>query len=74
MPTEHEASDHVGAIKACAGDHIEARQIHGGASRRGTVIEIVGAPGRERYRVRWEGDHESIVFPADGVRLIPRER
>ena len=72
MPTEHAMTTHAGAVEARVGDQLEARGIHGGAARRGRVIEIVGAPGHERYRVRWNEDHESIVFPADGVLLVPR--
>ena len=54
------------------GDWVEARSIHGGAPRRGEVVEVMGRPGHEHYRVRWDEAHESIVFPADGVLVIPR--
>ena len=33
--------------------------------RLGEILEVLGEPGREHYRVRWEDDHESIYFPAD---------
>ncbi|MCD6728195.1 MAG: DUF1918 domain-containing protein [Solirubrobacteraceae bacterium] len=57
---------HSGAA-AQVGDWIETRGIHGKPARRGEILEILGAPGHERYRVRWDEQHESIVFPADGV-------
>jgi hypothetical protein len=61
-------------IEAHAGDWLEARDIHGGPSRRGQIAEVLGGPGHERYRVRWDEMHESIVFPADGVVIVPHGR
>lgn len=74
MPTEQQASVHAGAVSAHVGDWLEARGIHGGPARRGEVIEILGAPGHQHYLVRWDESHESIVFPADGVILVPHGR
>ncbi|MGZ4233522.1 MAG: hypothetical protein ACXVVQ_19110 [Solirubrobacteraceae bacterium] len=28
----------------------------------------------ERYRVRWDEKHESSLYPADGVVIVPRRR
>ena len=39
-------------------------------ARRGQIVEILGGPGHEHYKVRWDEAHESIVFPADGVNII----
>ncbi len=58
--------------KVRTGDWIEARGLPGQASRRGQIVEVLGAPGHEHYRVRWDERHESIVYPADGVLVIPR--
>jgi Domain of unknown function (DUF1918) len=57
---------------AAVGDLIEARGIHGESARRGEIIELLGRKGHEHYRVRWDEQHESIVYPADGVVIIPR--
>ncbi len=54
------------------GDWVEARGLPGQASRRGQIIELIGRDDHERYRVRWDGEHESIVYPADGVVIVPR--
>lgn len=35
--------------------------------RRGQILEVLGSPGHEHYRVRWDEQHESIVYPAGGV-------
>ena len=67
MPTGQVANAHVG-------DWIETRGVHGKPSRRGEIIELLGSGDHEHYRVRWDERHESIVYPADGVIIIPRER
>lgn len=57
---------------AQVGDWLEARGIHGESPRRGEIIEILGGPGHEHFRVRWDEQHESIVYPADGVNVVPK--
>jgi len=37
----------------------------GDAPRTAVILEILGDPGHERFRVRWEDGHESIYFPAE---------
>ena len=49
------------------GDWIEAQGLPGQPSRTGKVTELLGAPGHEHFRVRWDEQHESILYPADGV-------
>ena len=57
---------------AGVGDQIEARGLHGRPSRRGKVVELLGSAGHEHYRVRWADQHESIVYPSDGVTITAR--
>jgi hypothetical protein len=52
------------------GDWIEVNMIGGGANRRGQILEILGAPGHEHYRVRWDEQHESLHFPSQGTRFL----
>jgi hypothetical protein len=59
---------------ARVGDSIEARGLYGQPPRRGQITELLGQGAHERYRVRWDEQHESIVYPADGVMIIPRRR
>ena len=55
------------------GDWLEARGLPGWPTRRGQILEVIGRPGHERYRVRWDEKHESIVFPsADGIHVLRR--
>ncbi len=55
---------------AKVGDWLEAHGVHGESARRGQIVEILGESGHEHYRVHWDEQHESIVYPADGVRII----
>ena len=55
------------------GDWIEARGLYGQPARRGEIVELIGHDQHERYRVRWDEKHESIVYPADGVVIISRQ-
>jgi len=59
---------------ARAGDWVQARGIHGETPREGEIVEVLGRAGHEHYRVRWDEQHESILFPSDGVRVVPRSR
>jgi len=38
------------------------------------VGEWIGRDHHERYCVRCDKKHESILYPADGVVIIPRRR
>ena len=55
---------------AHTGDVLEAHGTHGKPTRRGEIVEVLGDPGHEHYRVRWDELHESIVYPAEGVGVI----
>jgi Domain of unknown function (DUF1918) len=58
--------------RARAGDWLE---VHGPAakrSQRGQITEVLGCPGHEHYRVRWDEKHESIHYPAGGTVILPR--
>jgi hypothetical protein len=50
------------------GDHIV---VHGDrvgeSSRAGQILEVLGTPEHERYRIRWEDGHESIFSPGGDV-------
>jgi hypothetical protein len=60
------------AATARVGDWIDAYGLHGKPSRRGEIVELLGSPRHEHYRVRWDEKHESIVYPTDGVIITPR--
>jgi len=64
MTTQH------GRLDGKVGDWLEAHGVHGDSSRRGEIVEVLGQPGHEHFRVRWDERHESIVYPADGVNVV----
>jgi Domain of unknown function (DUF1918) len=45
--------------------------VHGHAvgkpERTGEILEVLGEPGHEHYRVRWEDEHETLVYPSSDV-------
>jgi hypothetical protein len=53
------------------GDHIEVLSPSGAPARRGEIVEVLGGPHHEHYRVRWEDGRESIHYPSDGTKLVP---
>ena len=40
--------------------------VHGHSTgqpeRTGVILEVLGAPGHEHYRVRWDEEHESLFW------------
>ena len=60
------------AAAASPGDRLEARGVPGKPTRRGEIVEVLGEAGHVHFRVRWEDGHESTVFPADGVTVVPK--
>lgn len=47
--------------------------VHGHAvgqpERAGEILEVLGDPGHEHYRVRWDDEHESLVYPSSDVSI-----
>ena len=60
----------MNARTAHEGDWIEVKVIGSGPPRRGQISEVLGEPGHQHYRVRWDEQHESLHFPADGTRIM----
>jgi hypothetical protein len=34
-------------------------------------MEVLGEPGHEHYRVRWEDGHESVFYPSSDASITP---
>ncbi len=59
---------------AQAGDEIVITgHAVGNAPRTAVILDVLGEPGHERFRVRWEDGHESIYFPGEDA-VIRRPR
>ncbi len=65
-------SKHNDQAKVQAGDWLEVSGLPGNPPRRGQVLEVLGEPGHVHYRVRWDEQHESLFFPADGAAHVIR--
>jgi hypothetical protein len=60
----------VTASRSRVGDEVQiATPGHSSTSpdRRGTIVGVVGRPGREHYLVRWPDGHESVLHPASAL-------
>ena len=48
--------------------HIVGHRV-GDSRRTGEVLEVLGEPGHEHYRVRWEDGHESVFYPSSDATI-----
>ena len=60
-PTRAEA----GSLVVIAAHHV------GESERIGEILEVIGEPGHEHYRVRWEDEHESVFYPSSDATIRP---
>lgn len=59
---------------AAVGDVIVIEGHHVGDSRRaGEIIEVLGTPGHEHYRVRWDDDRETVFYPSSDATIHKHE-
>lgn len=45
----------------------------GDAARSGEIVEVVGGTARPHFRVRWEDDHESLLYPGPDIVVMRAE-
>jgi Domain of unknown function (DUF1918) len=56
--------------QAAVGDLVVVEGHHVGESRRiGEVVEVLGSPGHEHYRVRWDDDRETVFYPSSDATI-----
>jgi Ala-tRNA(Pro) deacylase len=61
-------------LRAATGDFVEvsSRRV-GDHGRLGEILEVLGPPDqRPHFLVRWEDGHESILYPGEATRVLPR--
>ncbi len=59
----------IGIGQLRVGDRIVAESHRLGAvARRGEIVELLGEPGGQRCRVRWDDGHETLVYPGATIR------
>jgi uncharacterized protein DUF1918 len=64
-PATRADDDHRAPAEAVAGDWIEVDGTRGASPRRGVILEVLGSGPHERFRVRWDEQHESLFYPAE---------
>ena len=61
-------------FRGAPGDLVVVEGHHvGEARRRGEIIEVLGEPGKEHYRVRWEDGRETLYYPGSDARVEPAQ-
>jgi hypothetical protein len=62
-------------FRARKGDRVlvEGRKL-GVGSRAGTILEVLGEPGAERYRISWDDGHESVYTLSSDARIEPKPK
>ena len=59
-----------GRFRASRGDWIVVHpHTLGEHEQAGLILEVLGEPGTERYRVRWDEEHESIFYPGSDATI-----
>lgn len=67
--------DESSLAKAKVGDLVAVHPHHVGEPERfGEILDVLGAPDRVHFRVRWDDDHESIYYPGNDARVHVRRR
>ena len=46
----------------------------GDSGRTGEILEVIGEPGHEHFRVRWDDDRESIFYPSNDAVVHPHSQ
>ena len=60
------------AAEAKAGDRLDVHGRPGAPTRHGMILQVLGRPDHEHYRVQWDEEHESLFFPGagEGVHVV----
>jgi uncharacterized protein DUF1918 len=65
MQTQHE--------QAKPGDVVVVHGHTTGESRRtGVIVEVLGLPDHEHFRVKWDEEHESLFWPGSDATVEPK--
>ncbi len=58
-------------MRATVGDHVVVPGRHvGDQERKGEILEVRGADGGPPYLVRWDDQHEGVVYPGPEMRVM----
>jgi len=63
-------SNTVTTTAARVGDTIEVKGLPGQPTKRGQIVEVLGAGEHVHFRVRWDEQHESLLYPTEGTTIV----
>jgi hypothetical protein len=63
-------SDTVTTAAARAGDAVEVNGLPGRPAKRGQIVEVLGAGKHVHFRVQWDDEHESLLYPTEGATVV----
>jgi hypothetical protein len=55
---------------AVVGDRIEVKGSPGWSARMGTIVELLGEGSHRHFRVQWDNEHESLLYPTEGATIV----
>ena len=62
---------HKTGAEVLVGDRVEVVGHRvGGVARGGEIIEVLGKEPHQHFRVRWQDEHESLLYPSTDVAII----
>jgi hypothetical protein len=62
-------------FRARKGDEVVVGGHRIGEARRvGAILEVLGEPGHERWRVRWQDGRESVFAPGSDAVVSPKAK
>jgi Domain of unknown function (DUF1918) len=63
----------VQRYRAAVGDVVSIDGHHVGDARRtGQILEVLGEPGHEHFRVLWEDESETVFYPGSDAIVRPK--
>jgi Domain of unknown function (DUF1918) len=52
------------------GDSIEVNGLPGKPPKRGRIVDVLSAHEHVHFRVHWDDEHESLLYPTGGTTVV----
>ncbi len=52
------------------GDSIEVNGLPGRPAKRGRIVDVLGVGEHIHFRVHWDDEHESLLYPTAGMTVV----
>jgi hypothetical protein len=60
----------VTTANAGVGDAVEVKGLPGKPAKQGQIVEVLGTGEHIHFRVRWDDEHESLLYPTEGAAIL----